>query len=200
MPLDRTKYLSREDTTRLREFARQRASEALKTGHVQPVRQWLIIDMALSTGLRSCELAAIQIEDIDWQLPGIWITRRKKRKPNGRVMLPISKDLTKHLQKYFKWEGRWPVYAPGPVFLGQKGPMGVRGLAQNWKAVVKKCGLPDYYGHIHVARHTCGKRLYEETKDLVLVQEHLGHESPKTTTIYASTTFEERQIALDKMY
>ena len=37
----------------------------------------------------------------------------------------------------------------------------------------------------HALRHSCGTRLYEATKDLLVVQRHLRHSSARTTELYA---------------
>jgi integrase/recombinase XerD len=39
--------------------------------------------------------------------------------------------------------------------------------------------------HFHLLRHTALTRLYDDTKDIRLVQDVAGHEDPKTTAIYA---------------
>ena len=38
---------------------------------------------------------------------------------------------------------------------------------------------------VHNLRHTCGTRLYEITRDLLVVKRHLGHSSTTTSEIYA---------------
>jgi integrase len=47
----------------------------------------------------------------------------------------------------------------------------------------KKAGVP--YLALHSMRHSSGTRMYEETGDLGLVADHLGHSSIDTTRIYA---------------
>lgn len=44
----------------------------------------------------------------------------------------------------------------------------------------------------HMLRHTFGTRLYRMKRDLLFVQDQLGHASPNTTTIYARTVSEDR--------
>lgn len=44
---------------------------------------------------------------------------------------------------------------------------------------------------LRATRHTCGTMLYRATKDLRLVQKHLGHARPTTTAIYADVLEEE---------
>ena len=39
---------------------------------------------------------------------------------------------------------------------------------------------------IHDLRHWFGTKLYESTKDIRLVQEMMGHESPETTAVYVA--------------
>jgi integrase len=52
---------------------------------------------------------------------------------------------------------------------------------------------------IHNLRHTCGTRLYEETRDLQVVAKHLGHSSTKTAEIYAHLADSDYREAVDAL-
>jgi integrase len=62
--LDPGKFLSREEVNSLLETARKRAETALAKGHKVAVRDYFIVDLALSTGLRVAEIANLKCKDI----------------------------------------------------------------------------------------------------------------------------------------
>lgn len=49
----------------------------------------------------------------------------------------------------------------------------------------KTAGLPDNKRHPHMLKHTIGTEIYRKTKDLNLLQGHLGHKRAASSLIYA---------------
>ena len=62
--LEPNKYLSKEQANRLLNVARSRAKQALLSNRKIPVRDFFIIHLALTTGLRVMEIAALNCSDI----------------------------------------------------------------------------------------------------------------------------------------
>lgn len=62
--LDPGKFLTGEEVSRLLERARKRAEAAIARGRKVAVRDWFIVDLALSTGLRVAEIADLKCKDI----------------------------------------------------------------------------------------------------------------------------------------
>jgi site-specific recombinase XerD len=68
------------------------------------------------------------------------------------------------------------------LFLGQRGPLGVRGIQMRLRALGEAAGVEVTP---HRLRHTFATRLLREAKaDLVTVAALLGHASIATTAIY----------------
>jgi integrase/recombinase XerD len=60
-----------------------------------------------------------------------------------------------------------------------------------WKATVRYCklaGIDLSKEHPHALKHSIAMQLWESTKDLGLVQLHLGHRSAGSTSIYSRQT------------
>ena len=69
------------------------------------------------------------------------------------------------------------------------------GAWRAWTKVLDRAGVD--HRPLHAARHTAGTTLYRATKDLRLVQRHLGHSRVETTTIYADVLEEDLQAGVN---
>ena len=67
-------------------------------------------------------------------------------------------------------------------FLGRISRNGIRSIMNK---ALETCNLKHPGYSCHVFRHSCGTNLYQETKDLRLVQDILRHRDPKVTARYA---------------
>jgi len=188
--MERTKYLSKKEVDKLRTKTKLRALEdkEAKPPKVGGVLSWMLVDTALSTGLRVGELAKIRVIDIDFKRGFINIRRLKKGKPYKDI-LAISPELQQHLKDYLGKRKK------GKLFKGKRGNLTTQGLQQIWKAAIKRAGLPKEYS-IHSARHSAAVQYLRKTKNLKLVQKLLGHASITTTAqMYADVPFEDMQKA-----
>ena len=193
MVIDRTKYMSADEVKQMRTVTEARAIVDLRKGRITGIQTWMVVDLALATGLRVSELAAIQIKDVDLKRGFINVTR-KKRKKKVIDSLAISPELIKHLKEYIQER------TTGPLFVGERGPLTRYGLQQIWKSAVKRAGLPKELS-IHSARHTMAVHLLRKTGNLRQVQKQLGHASPATTAnMYADISFEDMQNGVTGLY
>jgi len=193
MVIDRTKYMSTEEVKQLRTVTEARAIVDLRKGRITGPLAWMVIDLALATGLRVSELTAIKIKDIDLKR-GFIKVQRKKRKKKIVDSLAISPELIKHIRDYI--EDR----TTGKLFIGERGDLTRYGLQQIWKSAVKRAGLPKELS-IHSARHTMAVHLLRKTGNLRQVQKQLGHASPATTAnMYADVSFADMQDGVTGLY
>ena len=195
MVIDREKYMDAKEVKQLRTVTEAKAIVDLKKGRVSGVHIWMLVDLALSTGMRVSEIAALKIEDIDFKRGAMKIVRKKRRKKSTET-LAIGKDILQHLKEYIEWTGR----AKGKLFVGQRGPLSPQGLQQAWKTAIKRAGLPKELS-IHSARHTIAVHLLKKTGNLRFVQKQLGHASPAVTAnMYADISFEDMQNGVNGLY
>lgn len=193
MAIDREKYMDMDEVKQLRTVTEAGAITDLRAGRVRGPLAWMLVDLALSTGLRVSEMAALTLKDIDLKRGAISVTRMKRKKKK-RETLAISKDLTAHLKEYI---GRRKT---GKLFIGKQGDLTAQGLQRIWKAAVKRAGLPKEIT-IHSARHTIAVHLLKRTGNLRQVQKQLGHASPATTAnMYADISFEDIQNVVNGLY
>lgn len=185
--MNRTKYLELDEVQRLCEYTKLRAAFN-KTNQLS----WIVVDFALSTGLRVSEMANTNISDIDFGRDLIWVWRLKKKKP-CRDTIPLSPELKRHIKKHLN--GR----KTGRLFVGQRGDLSAQGLQRIWKRAVKLAQLPQ--SSIHTARHTFATHHWRKNKDLVQLQTLLGHSSPTTTAnMYVEISHEDKINGLTNLY
>jgi len=193
MVIDRTKYMSAKEVKQLMTVTEAKAIIDLRKGRITGPLAWMVVDLALATGLRVSELTAVEIKDIDLKR-GFIRVERKKRKKKVVDSRAISPELIKHLKEYT--EDR----TTGKLFVGERGNLTRYGLQQIWKSAVKRAGLPKELS-IHSARHTMAVHLLRKTGNLRQVQKQLGHASPATTAnMYADISFEDMQNGVTGLY
>lgn len=199
--IDRTKYMDKSEVRQLRTFAEGRALMDLATGRKTGVLAWAVVDVALSTGLRVGELAALKLGDVDLKRAALKVKRLKRKKPITET-LAIGPELVEHLRDFIAWKGQTdqPTGKDGALFVGKRGPLTAQGLQQIWKAEMKRAGLPTSLT-IHSARHTMAVHLLRKTSNLRQVQKQLGHASPTTTAnMYADVSFEDMREGVAGLY
>ena len=193
MTLDRTKYMDESEVKKLRKTIMDWNAADLWCGRRQGPLTWMVVDVALGTGLRVGELAELKIKDIDFKRKAIKVVRLKKKKKVSET-LGISDDLTAHLKDYLGER------TTGFLFVGKRGRLHREGLQRIWKIAILRAGLPKELS-IHSARHTMGFLLLKKTKNLRQVQKQLGHSSPAVTAnIYADVSFDEMREGVNGLY
>lgn len=196
VPIDRTKWMDLDEVTQLRTVVEAWSITDLNYGRQQGVISWLLVDVALATGLRVAELASLEIKAIDLKRSLIRVKRVKKRSGGRTESLAIGQDLRDHLAEYIDWADQ----QSGPLFIGKRGPLTRQGLQRIWKRAVKRAGLPTELS-IHSARHTMAVHLLKKTGNLRMVQKQLAHSSPTTTAnLYADVSFEDMKNGVEGLY
>jgi len=193
MSIDRTKYLDDSEVKKLCYTTLAWNDADLYKGRIQGTLTWLVVDVALGTGLRVGEMAELKVKDIDFKRKAIKVVRLKKKKKKSET-LAISDSLVAHLKNYLGER------ASGWLFMGKRGRLHREGLQRIWKNAIKRAGLPKELS-IHSARHTMGFMLLKKTKNLRQVQKQLGHSSPAVTAnIYADVSFDEMREGVNGLY
>ena len=145
-------YLNLEQVKKLRASAKTGAEEASQTGGWHGVRDWMMIDLALSSGLRASELASLQVGDIilDQANPTVVVRRGKGGKMR---IVKVGDALIQHLREYLEYReaagrGNSPWLLPS-----QRGKWTRHGVGRAFKLLARQAGLPERFS-IHSLRHT----------------------------------------------
>ena len=86
MTLDRTIYMNTKEIQQLRTVIQAQNILDLQNGRIRGVISWMLIDIALSTGLRVSEIANVTISDIDFKRGGIKVVRAKKKRKTVEML------------------------------------------------------------------------------------------------------------------
>ena len=175
------KFLTEEEVQKLRKTCREAATAAKSKGVQAPVRDALIIEFALGTGLRVSEMANLKVEDLYLKRGQSSIHVKDGKGGKDRVV-DIGANLKKHIAEFLDYRAINSPY----LFPSERGERMTRsGIQQVFKKWAKRARISAHYS-IHSLRHTYATNLYKASGyNLRLVQKQLGHSSPTVTQVYA---------------
>jgi len=186
------KFLAPDDFHRLRRILSDSATLARARGVQAAVRDQLIIELALGTGLRVSELSNLKVEDLFLKKGQNSLHVRNGKGGKARIVQfsPGLKNLIRTYLDYRKTDSDY-------LFPSQRNPrMTPSAIQQTFKRWAARAGLPKRYS-IHCLRHTYATRLHKASGyNLRLVQQQLGHSSVSTTQVYADVLDEDVEKAL----
>ena len=171
---------------------RRTARDAAKLGKLKDIRNWLLIDLLTSSGLREAEGADVRVGDlrVGYDEAAVFVRNGK----GGRTrMVQIPASLKAHLKSFLRWKSERgePMSKDDPLFFGQRGPWTAAAVSQAVRRLLETCGLYERGKNVHALRHSYAVALYRRERDLRCVQKQLGHASVTTTQIYADVLDED---------
>jgi len=150
------------------------------------LRNLLIVYLMGVEGLRVVEVMRLSDEDIDWQRGRIEI----RGKGHAGIIYPCEETF-QLLKAYIETRGAIPPenrFTPTIISCSpnnRNGRITRVGIRYVINKALTDAGLKQPGYACHLFRHSCGTNLYQETKDLRVVQETLRQRSPKVTAKYA---------------
>ncbi len=157
--------------------------KALDYNGPSALRTKAIVRCALDLGLRSCEIAYLGLDDIDWQAGTIILKKTKSRREDT---MPLPEATGVALADYLRFE-RPQTKKNRSVFVRSIAPkeqvIAPDLVRHAIRQAYERAGLP--YTRAHLLRHTMANRLLEKGSSLKEVADILRHRSLNTTMIYA---------------
>jgi integrase/recombinase XerD len=140
-------------------------------------------------GLRISEATFIKIGDIDSHHMILHVKHGKGGKDR---FVPLPKATLIMLRKFWLTHKNkiWLFPAPGRSgthMHESNKPLPISSVQIVFKAAVRECNIYKRVS-VHTLRHSYATHLLEKGVNLRLIQEYLGHRSPKTTVIYTHLT------------
>lgn len=163
-------------------------------------RDYAIILLAATTGLRACDIIRLKLTDVDWRRGEITIVQDKT---GNKVYLPILHDVGMALQDYIL-HARPSVPAP-ELFLTTRsirGPIvdavAIGDMFQNYEAKAHVARQPFDGKGFHGLRRRLAKKLLASGTPTTTIAQILGHTEVTSTEKYLSLNTEDlRECSLD---
>lgn len=158
-------------------------------------RDYAILLLLVTYGLRGREVAALTLDDIDWEHERL---RIPERKAGHSTAYPLSPLVGEALLDYLKngrpqREGRQVFYRA----MAPQDPMTPAAVSTRASYYLHKVGAAVPRPGSHTLRHTCAQRLIDAHFSLKTIGDYMGHGSPDSTAIYAKVSIEAlREVAL----
>jgi integrase/recombinase XerD len=158
-------------------------------------RDYAMLLLLATYGLRAAEVAALTLDDIDWRNERLKI---RERKAGNTTTYPLSAVVGAAILDYLK-NGR-PATTCREVFMRTTAPLapiGSAAVVSRAAHFIRKAGISVPRVGSHVLRHSCVQRLLNAHFSLKHIGDYIGHRSASSTQIYAKIAIEQlREVAL----
>lgn len=147
-------------------------------------RDYAMLLLAILLGMRAGDICGLKFKNLDWHQKLITYTQQKTKKVHTLPLLPVIGDA---IIDYLK-NGRLDSDCDN-VFIRHIHPYGEfrssSTLSENLKRYMKYAGLTVKKRKVaHSLRHTLASSLLYDGTPLMTISNILGHNSPKTTSVY----------------
>lgn len=155
-------------------------------------RDLAIVTLLLGTGIRVSECVGLDVEDVDFRSNGV----RVIRKGGNEMMVYFGDEVAKALKEYIEGDRKLVVPVEGHehalFYSSQRRRIGVKAVEN---LVTKYAEQITSTKRItpHKLRSTYGTALYQETGDIYLVADVLGHKDVNTTKAHYAAMSENRR-------
>lgn len=157
-------------------------------------RDYAILLLLVTYGLRSREVAALSLEDLDWERERL---RVPERKAGHSTAYPLSPIVGEAILDYLQ-HGR-PNTSDRHLFfrvMAPPGPFTAAAISGRAAHYLHKAGIAVARRGSHTLRHSCVQRLVDAHLSLKTIGDYVGHRSPDSTMIYSKVDVEAlREIA-----
>jgi site-specific recombinase XerD len=158
-------------------------------------RDYAILLLLVTYGLRGREIAALSLDDLDWKHDRLLVPERKA---NHTTAYPLSPIVGEAILAYLR-DGR-PRTTDRHVFFRHLAPpqpltdSAVSGRASHY---LHEAGIAVYRAGSHTLRHACVQRLVDAGLPFNTIGNYVGHRSVSSTQTYAKIATEAlREVAL----
>lgn len=159
-------------------------------------RDYAMFLLIATYGLRTCEVAALRVDDIRWRTSELHVPRSKTRSP---LVLPLTDEAGSAVVEYIR-EAR-PALPHREVFLRARapaGPLRATAVTEAFQRWVRHGRLSIPYQGPHCLRHALAVHLLREGTPLKTIGDLLGHRGAESTCVYLRLHVEDlRDVALD---
>jgi integrase/recombinase XerD len=153
------------------------------TDKPRDIRDRAILLLLALYGMRSGEVAALRLDQIDWARRTLRLIRLKRRQPQIYPLLPaVAEALARYIDTVR------PLSSCREVFLCMQAPLRPLKASSIFDVANRRfvaLGIEAAHRGGHALRHACAVRLLAEGLTLKEIGDHLGHRSTSATSTYA---------------
>ncbi len=156
---------------------------AVDTDKPRDIRDRAILLLLAIYGMRSGEVAALRLDQVDWAGRTLRLFRLKRRQPQ---IYPLVQSVAEGLARYI--DTVRPQSSCPEVFLcmqAPRRPMKAGSIYDVANRSFVALGIEAAHQGGHALRHACATRLLAAGLSLKEIGDHLGHRSTSATSIYA---------------
>lgn len=166
--------------------------------HKEGFRDYVLMSLALATGLREHELLALNLGDVfdesgrARRRVSLRVFKRSSRDPGPQEVM-LSDTVRAKLEKLLRVRraSGGDLGPEAPLFVSRLGKrLSARQLRHNFHVWQERAGLERRF-NFHALRHTACTEVYRRTKDIRLTQRFARHRSILSTSRYTHPTDDE---------
>jgi integrase/recombinase XerD len=159
-------------------------------------RDYAMFLLITTYGLRTSEVAALRLDDIEWRAGRLRVPRPKMKMP---IVLPLTKEVGAAIAVYLRRDR--PDVPHREVFLRVRAPAGVlkpTAVTEAFQAWTRRGHLPIPYQGPHCLRHSLAVHLLRRGTSIKAIGDLLGHRSTEATCVYLRLAVDDlRDAALE---
>lgn len=159
-------------------------------------RDYAMFLLIATYGLRTSEVAALRLDDIEWRAGRLRVQRPKTRTP---IVLPLTQEVGAAVLDYVRHSR--PDLSCREVFLRVRapaGPLAPTAVTEAFQGWTRRSSLPIPYQGPHCLRHSLAVHLLRQGTSLKAIGDLLGHRSAESTCVYLRLHVEDlRDAALE---
>jgi integrase/recombinase XerD len=159
------------------------------------IRDYAILLLLVTYGLRAHEVAALTLDDLDWSRDRLCVPERKA---GHSTVYPLASVIGEALVAYLQQVR--PTTTDRHLLFRLRAPvkpLSSTAIAQSVGGYLDKAGINVRRAGSHTLRHTGVQRLVDADVSLKVIGDYVGHRSPSSTEIYAKVATEAlREVAL----
>jgi integrase/recombinase XerD len=159
-------------------------------------RDYAMFLLIATYGLRTSEIAALRLDDVEWRAGRLRVPRPKTRTP---IVLPLTHEIGAALLDYLRHAR--PDLPCREIFLRVRapaGPLAPTAVTEAFQGWSRRSALAIPYQGPHCLRHSLAVHLLRQGTSLKAIGDLLGHRSTESTCVYLRLHVDDlRDAALD---
>ena len=172
--------------------------EAVNRSTILGIRDYCVYALMYGIGLRVGEVFGLNLNDLDLKAHQITVMGKGGR----RRTLHLSDQLVQIITEWLAVRrGFLNSKTNHALFLSRKGNrLSIRTMEDNMKKIIEKVEISSWQKITpHTLRHSFASHLNDNEVDIMVLQSLLGHNSPRSTTVYIHPSMDRLRDAMERL-